>query len=346
MVLLAKGMRESGIRVDLVLIKARGPYLSEVPNDIRVVDLHARRTLFSLPALVRYLRRERPPVLLSMLSATNCIAVWAGRLARVSTRVIVNEQNMPTQKRANTQHRGMRVVPNLMRRSYPRAYGVTAISLGVAQDVARVTRLQREKIRVIYNPVVTSELHERALEPVDHPWLQSGQPPVIIGIGRLVQQKDFPTLLRAFALVRQHIDVRLIVLGEGEERGSLEDHVRKLEIEQDVALPGFVANPYAYMARSALFALSSRWEGLGMVLIEAMACGTPVVSTDCPSGPREILEDGRWGRLVPIGSAETLAEAIIEALEDPGPDPQTRAEDFSLARAVEEYLRLLFPEYQ
>jgi glycosyltransferase involved in cell wall biosynthesis len=257
---------------------------------------------------------------------------------------VVNEQNMPTQKAANTQQRRMRVMPKLMRWSYPRADAVTAISVGVAEDLARVTGLQDERIRIIYNPVVTSELQERAAEGVDDTWLGPDQPPVILGVGRLVKQKDFSTLLRAFALARKRIKVRLIIIGEGEQRNALKDLGRELGVEEEVRLPGFVTNPYAYMARSAVFALSSKWEGLGMALIEAMACGTPVVSTDCPSGPREILEKGRWGRLVPVGSVESLAQAIVETVEDPGCDPQRRAAYFSVQAAVDQYLQLLYGE--
>lgn len=341
MVFLAGGFVHQGLEVDLVLTRARGPYLGDVPAGVRVVDLGARRIIFSLPGLFRYLRRERPAVMLSMLSTTNCVSVWARDLARVNTRVVVNEQNTPTQARANTPHRRMRTLPTLMRWTYPRADAVTAISTGVAEDVAHVTGLRTEEVAVIYNPVVSSALQQASAEPVDHPWFDPGQPPVVLGAGRLVDQKDFPTLLRAFARVRRMTDARLMLIGEGEGRDSLERLANELGIADDVALPGFVANPYAYMARSAVFVLSSRWEGLGMVLIEAMACGTPVVSSDCPSGPCEILEGGRWGRLVPVGSVERLAQGILQTLANPGPDPRRRAEQFSVERAVERYLQVL-----
>lgn len=341
MVLLAGGLAQRGFSVDLVVTRARGPYFAEVPKDIRVVDLNAHRIISSLPSLVRYLRRERPPLLLSTLSATNCVALWARDMARVNTTVVVNEQTTRTKAHANTPHRRMRMLPKLMQWTYPRADGLTAISAGAARDLARLLEVEEDDIRVIYNPVVTNQLESRAMEPVDHSWFRPGQPPVILSVGRLVQAKDFPTLLRAFALLRNVTDARLMILGEGERRQSLEVLAEELAIEDHVALPGFVANPYAYMAHSSVFALSSRWEGLGMGLIEAMACGTPVVSTDCPNGPHEILEGGRWGRLAPVGSPEHLADALVSTLNDPGPDPRRRAAYFSVDRAVEQYLEVL-----
>ena len=165
---------------------------------------------------------------------------------------------------------------------------------------------------------------------------------MILGVGRLTQAKDFPTLIRAFALVRKKRAARLMILGEGEERPKLEALVRELGLEREVTLPGFVDNPYKYMKRAAVFVLSSKWEGFGNVLVEAMALGTPVVSTDCPSGPAEILENGRWGRLVPVGDVYALAEAIIETLdEEHHPDVANRAKDFAVELAVEKYINVL-----
>jgi len=205
-------------------------------------------------------------------------------------------------------------MPFLMRLFYPWADKVVAVSKGVADDLVRITRLPKDKIQVIYNPVVTSEFFIKAEEPLDHPWFKPGEPPVILGVGRLTEAKDFPTLIRAFTLVRKERPARLMILGEGEDRPKLDALVKELGLEKDVALPGFVENPYKYMKRAAVFVLSSKWEGLPTVLIEAMALGTPVVSTACPSGPSEILEGGKWGRLVPVGDVEALAKAIVEAL--------------------------------
>jgi glycosyltransferase involved in cell wall biosynthesis len=176
---------------------------------------------------------------------------------------------------------------------------------------------------------------------VTHPWFAPDQPPVILGVGRLTAQKDFVNLLRAFAIVKQSRPSRLVILGDGPERAALGDLIDRLDLVSDVDMPGFDANPYSYMSRAAVFVLSSAWEGLPTVLIEAMACGTPVVATDCRSGPAEILVGGRFGELVPVGDAAALAAAILRTLERPSPQAlRVRAGDFSIERAVDRYADL------
>jgi glycosyltransferase involved in cell wall biosynthesis len=199
---------------------------------------------------------------------------------------------------------------------YPWADAIVAVSKGVADDLAGAARLPRDRIKVIYNPVVTEVLFRKAEEPLEHPWFLPGCPPVILGVGRLTAAKDFPTLTRAFARVRESQSARLLILGEGKERDSLEKLVRELGLERDVSMPGFVDNPYAYMRRSSLFVLSSAWEGLPTVLIEAMACGCQVISTNCPSGPEEILDGGKYGELVRVGDAEAMSSAMLRALSN------------------------------
>lgn len=339
---LAGEFAERGLNVDLILAKAEGPYLAEKHPSVRLIDLKAPRVLFSLPGLVRYLRRERPVALLSALDHANLVALWARRLARVPVRVVASVRSTVSQATAGSRSKRSRWILQGMRLFYPRAEAVVAVSEGVARDLAELTGLSREKIKVIYNPVVNQVLFAKSEEALDHPWFLPGEPPVILGVGRLTQAKDFPTLIRAFALVRKKRAARLMILGEGEERPKLEALVRELGLEREVTLPGFVDNPYKYMKRAAVFVLSSRWEGLPGVLIEAMASGAPVVSTDCPSGPREILEDGRWGRLVPVGDVYALAEAIIETLdEEHHPDVANRAKDFAVELAVEKYINVL-----
>jgi len=342
MVLLANGFAERGIATDLVLANAEGPYLAEVSPNVRVIDLGASRVIRSLPGLARYLRRERPLALLSALNHANVIACLAHRLAGVPTRLVVSEHNHLSLSIKTEPSRRGRLMHWFMRYAYPWADGVVAVSAGVADDLARVIALPHKSITVIYNPVVGEQTLSRANAEVDHPWFAPGEPPVVLGVGRLTDQKDFSALLRAFGRLRAQRCVRLLILGEGELRPQLEALVRKLDLEGDVQLPGFIANPFAYMARAAVLVLSSKWEGLPTVLIEAMACGTPVVSTDCPSGPAEILEGGKWGRLAPVGDAEALAEAMLATLaETQHPDVAHRARDFGVDRAVDEYLRVL-----
>jgi glycosyltransferase involved in cell wall biosynthesis len=215
------------------------------------------------------------------------------------------------------------------------------VSEGVADDVSAITRLDREKLHVIYNPVDMLTIETQAAEPVEHPWFALGEPPVVLSAGRLEPAKDFSTLVRAFAIVRERTEARLMILGEGAQRDALEGFAEALGIRENVTFPGFLANPYAYMARSNVFVLSSRWEGFGMVIVEAMACGTPIVATDCCNGPSEILENGRWGNLAGVGSSEELASGIIQKLEDAGPDPRSRAHYFCVERALQGYLGVI-----
>ncbi|MCL6533557.1 MAG: glycosyltransferase [Armatimonadetes bacterium] len=342
MLLLAQGFAQRGIAVDLVLAKAEGAYLKQVPHEVRMLNLEASRVLGSLPRLIRYLRRRRPSALLSALDHANIIAILAQRIARTPTRVVVSVHSMTSVALKESPLARARWIPFLARLLFPLADKIVAVSTGVAEDISQLYCLRGNQVEVIYNPVVTPDLLNLALQPLSHPWFAEGQPPVILGAGRLAAPKDFHTLIHAFARVRQQRPARLIILGEGEERPVLESLIRQLGIERDAALLGFVDNPFAYMKRAAVFVLSSRWEAFGNVLVEAMACGTPVVSTDCPYGPREILEGGKWGKLVPVGDPDKLAEALLETLDSrPAYDPSVRARDFSLERAVEAYLNVL-----
>ena len=373
---LARGLLERGAAVDLLLGRAEGPLRDAVPAGVRVVPLRAasgwqgrlgalrahpggvgallRPVLLVreapdgyrlVPALARYLQEVRPDALIAAFPFENLAAIAARRLAGVATRVIVTERNTTTAatRRGRTWKR--RYLPGLLRHAYPMADAIVAVSDGVADRLARKTGLPRAAIRTVYNPVVVPELPALAAEPVAHPWFRPGGPPVVLGVGRLVEQKDFPTLLRAFALVRQRRPARLVILGDGtaEARRDLEAVAAGLGCAEDLDLPGFVANPFAYMARASVFALSSLHEGLPGALIQALACGCPVVSTDCPSGPSEILEHGRHGRLVPVGDHEALASAILACLDDPSGREErvARAAAFGLERAVDRYLALI-----
>lgn len=339
---LAHGLVECGCAVDLVLAQAKGPYLAEVDEAIRLVDLKAARVLTSLPALARYLRRERPEALLSALDYANIVALWARRLAGTPRRVAVNEQNTISRSARNSARRRQRLVPHLVKRFYPWADYVIGNSQGVADDLSQVTGLPRERIKILYNPVVTPEVREKARVPLNHPWFEAGQPPVVLAVGRLTKQKDFPTLMRAFAQVRRTRPARLLILGEGPDRPALEALTKQLGLIDDVTMPGFVENPYAYMSQASLYVLSSRWEGLPTVLIEALYCNLPIIATDCPSGPREILADGRYGSLVPVGDVTALTQAIEAGLAGKTPHPTAESwHPYSLEAVVDQYLGLL-----
>ena len=341
---LAAGFIKREVSVDLVLVKAQGEYVRHVPPGARVVDLQASRVLKSLLPLARYLRTEKPDGLISAKDYANVIAVLAKSLSRVPTRVVVSvHTTLSKHVQHATTFREKSVVPLLAHWLYPHADGIVAVSKGVADDMVQFLRLPRNRIKVIYNPIVTENLFIAAQDPVDHPWFAPGAPPVILSIGRLTVAKDYPTLIVAFAKVRQQLNARLAILGEGEERARLEELVRRLGLESDVWLPGSVESPYPYLARASLFVLSSIWEGLPTALVEALALGIPVIATDCPGGSREILDNGRFGQLVPPGDAMALADAILHALDTPC-DPtllRTRAKQFSVDNAVAHYLALL-----
>lgn len=345
MVTLANAFADRGYAVDLVLALGEGPYLQSVGPKVCVVDLRAGRVLKALLPLIRYMRREKPVAMLSVMTHANVIAILARLLARVKTRLVVSERTTmsveASRARGFTERSIFAVVPVL----YRSADCVTAVSRDCAVDLQHFFGFQAHPVEFIYNPFELELIRKRAEETVSHPWFEPGQPPVVLAIGRLNQAKDYPTLIRAFSKLRANRDVRLMILGEGELRIDLEGIVAECGLgAEQVQLPGFVSNPFAYLARCAVFALSSHYEGLPGALIEAMACGTPVVSTDCPSGPREILEDGRWGSLVPVGDEDALAEAIDTVLSTPQaslPDVRGRAEDFGLPQAVDKYLNVL-----
>jgi glycosyltransferase involved in cell wall biosynthesis len=345
MVTLANAFAERGFKTDLVLAKAEGPYLNDVSERVRVVDLGASRVATSLPALVRYLRRERPDAMLSALNHANVIALLAKRLAWVKTRLVVSERNSLTSSLVHATSWRSGLVGHLMRWTYPWADGVIAVSNGVADDLAATIGLSRDRIDFVYNPINPSAVLQLAEQPFQHPWFAPGEPPVVLGVGRLTAQKDFATLIRAFAQLRAHHHVRLVILGEGELRPDLQSLVAELTLSEDVLIPGFVENPFVWMRQAAVFVLSSAWEGLPGVLLQAMSCGTPIVSTDCPSGPCEILENGRWGRLVPVGDVDALSKAMAATLDEPEhPDVISRAADFNVNQVVDAYLCSLFPK--
>lgn len=349
MVTLANEVAQKGYAVDLVVALAEGPFLEDVSPKVRVVDLKSKRVLTSLPGLVRYLRRERPKSMLSAMNHANVIAVFARILAGRETRLLVSEHNTLSFPRTDKDPWQAGIVLSLIGRTYPWADGVIAVSEGVRDDLVRLYALSPDKVHAIHNPIVTKELPEKAREPVDHPWFQEDAPPVILGVGRLTEQKGFATLIRALRRVRQHTECRLVILGEGELRDELQALIDELGLREHVLLPGFVKNPFAWMAHADLFVLSSGWEGFGNVLVEAMACGTPVVSTDCLSGPSEILENGKWGHLVPVGDPEGMALAILDTLSTnrhKSEELVARAQTFGSSGVADQYLRVLLPNLQ
>jgi len=319
---LMRGFIDLGRPVDLLLAGSDSPHLARLPAAVRRVELGSRHTLMAAIGLSRYLRRERPQVLLAAKDRAGRAAVIARRMAGTDTRIVLRLGTNLSAAMAGRSalDRWSRYAP--IRRLYPGIEHIAAVSEGVAEDTALIARYPRERISVIRNPVVTPELRQDAALTCPHPWLDKDRDrrvPVIVGAGRLQRQKDFPTLIQAFATLRRRRPCRLVIIGDGRAKAALEQQIARLGIGGDVALPGFQQNPYPFLGNADLFALSSAWEGSPNVLTEAMALGTPVVATDCPSGPREILDNGRFGPLVPIGDAAALSAAMLQTLDHPQP---------------------------
>ncbi len=332
----------AGYDPTLVLNTRTGALLPHVPANVPIISLDVARTLHVPGKLARLLRQERPEILLSNLGHNNIIAIWARALSRTSTRVVVCQHNALSQEaklKGNWQHRVLPLVSRLFLRF---ADGIIAVSQGVADDMAEMLNLPKSAISVIYNPVLTEAFDARSIADVAHPWFAPGSPPIVIGVGRLVPQKDFATLLRAFALLRRKLPCRLVLVGDGPERHTLSTLADTLDVASDVGFLGFQENPLPYIKRAAVLAMSSVYEGFGNVLVEAMGCGTPVVSTDCPYGPSEILIAGQLGTLVPVGDETRLAQALEETLRNPPPSDRLRhrANDFSTSNISADYVAL------
>lgn len=346
MIRLANEFAKRGHSVDFVLAKEQGELVRDVASNVHIVNLGSNREWMALPGLLRYLKDSSPDVFLSAGDSSNIVGLWGKMLSSEDTKFVVSvHTNKSVHSRSGERWYG-KLIPYLIRTSYPVADKIVAVSEGIKKDLTRIYPCIGEKTEVVYNPVIDQEIFEKAREPVSHPWLDNREIPVIIGVGRLTLQKNFELLLNGFAKLCKDREARLIIIGDGNQRAYLERQAEELRIEDKVDLHGFVDNPYSFMANASLLTLSSNFEGLPTVLIESLACGCPVVSTDCPDGPQEILENGKWGRLVPVNNEEALADAMMASLsEEHDKDHlQQRAMDFSVDKAIDNYLTLLFPD--
>jgi glycosyltransferase involved in cell wall biosynthesis len=324
MVTLANELTAQGERPELLLFSDDGVYFDELDPNIEFRSLRIRGRILRPLGVFRYGRhiRRRRPAMVIVSGHSAFLVAFLVRLFQPHRVLVVVHNTVSRERRLSS------LIPKYI---YRYADCIAAVSQGVAEDVCRFARLPVERVRVIYNAVDLERVDRAMKDPPRHPWLTDGGVPVIVAVGRLLPQKRFDVLLRAFARVRAKRRARLIILGDGQQRARLRDQAAKLGIARDVHFAGFVKNPYSYLRHAAMFALSSDYEGFAVVVIEALACGCPVVSTNCPSGPREILEDGRWGRLVPTGDHAALADAMIATLDAP-PDREAlraRAEAFS-----------------
>ena len=342
------------LQIDFVVGKADSRFY-KIPSAVNLIDLGIKfdlRTKYLLSLLLKlidYLRTNQPTVVLSHLPCINAVTMLAKFLSRASCPIVLVENTLPymrliAQEDKNKKVGSIGVILNqLTYWTYPQSDKVVAASSGIANELEKTFKLAKDKIEVIYNPVVSPEILEKSQQEVKHLWFQENEVPIFLAVGRLAPQKDFKTLLYSFAKVRSQKVSRLVILGEGEQRSALEALIRKLNLDNDVDLPGFVDNPYAYMNKAHALVLSSVWEVLPTVLIEALACGCAVISTDCDHGPREILAEGQYGALVPVGDINALADAMINTIAQ-SPDRQALqayAQKFSIKSSTDRYKEVL-----
>ncbi len=336
---LAAALASAQCEVSIIVVKASGPLLAQVPTGVEVFDLNCGRLLWAIPKLQRHLRHHRPHVLVSSLDHNNIAALCARALSATRTKLVICQHN------ALSQEAGLgwkyRLVPRLYRLLAGRADAIVAVSRGVADDLASVAHLPRNTVDVICNPVVEPEA-TRSIGLPPHPWLEDTRTPVFVFVGRLVAQKDPITLLAAFARHLATHPARLVVLGDGPLRDEMVCAAAKAGVTKHVYFAGFVHDPLAWVAHAHALLLTSRYEGFANVIVEALACGTPVIATDCPYGPAEILADGRYGHLVKVGDTASFAAAMADDLRAHFPAEllRTRALDFTVQKAADSYLSL------
>lgn len=343
MSILLPSIASRGIKVDLLRVRGKGPHLEPDKDNLNVVELGASHSFTSLPALVNYLKKTQPDALLSDKDRVNQVALIARCFARVKTRVVVRFGQTVTRMLETRDILDRSVHHISMRYLYRFADAIISPSEGAAQDMANFARLPRERVTVIPNPIDRDRLCRLAEEPIDHPWFQNDDIPVVIGLGELTQRKGFDTLIRAFSILRQERAARLVIIGRGTGMPELEKLAQEMDLVDDVQFLGFIANPFPYLGKAGLFVQASRYEGFGMALLEALSLGIRVVATDCPSGPREILRDGLFGKLVPVGNVAAMADAMEQSL-DSSPDPSLAMEaitPYTLDRITDMYLETL-----
>ncbi|MGM0843665.1 MAG: glycosyltransferase [Bacillota bacterium] len=342
---LAKAFVNDNYNVEIIVSNLKNDdYLLRVPSEVKIIDLKCSKIFNCLPNLIRYVNKRKPKALISASEGANIVAAFAKLFIREHTKVIISIRTHLSTEYKHISNKKKKLFPMLSRLIYPKVDSIVAVSNGVAKDASSFLKIPFTKINVIYNPIIDYSIKELMQENPNHPWLEEKKDHfVILGAGRLTKQKDFTTLIKAFYEVRKHVSVKLIIVGEGEEREKLKLLAQELNVYGDIDLVGFVQNPYSYMKCSDLFVMSSAWEGFGNVLVEAMATGTNVVSTDCPSGPSEILDNGTYGQLVETKDIEGLSKSIIDALQNPLSKEVLieRANSFTVKATLDKYKRII-----
>ena len=333
---LANNLSESGKSVDLILSKKKGEYISIIHEKINVIDLNSEKVSFSLFKLISVLNKRRSQVLVSALNHANIIASLASLISRSKISHVMTVHNSLLHKKNIYIDF---VILLIMRLFSIFSFRVVAVSESVRQELVTKLFFNKKRTIVINNPINSNFIKSQYLNLNIHHKLPKKY---IVGCGRLTHQKDFKNLILSYNEVRKINDIELVILGEGEERDSLLSLIKNLRLENKVHLLGFVHNPYVFFRNAEIFVLSSRWEGLPTVLIEAMCCGTQVISTDCPGGSAFILEDGKWGQLTKVGDYIGLSIAINNVLNGKfRANPELRSKAFDENVILKKYLEIL-----
>lgn len=342
---LAKYFLLNGYEVHFVLLQKKGELLTLIPEVIEIFDLQVEKMRYGIFPLFRYFRKNKPCAVLVAMWPLTIITSFAKILSGIKSSFILSEHNHHSSTPLYKVGFNRFLIPFSMKLVYPFSDMVVGVSEGVVLDLLKLSGLKKEKLKTIYNPAAPTYEYIESIQPNNQYW-KSSSSKKIVAIGSLKKQKDFFTLLRAFKHISSSIEIELLILGEGPEREKIEFFIEKNKLNECVYLPGFVDHPIAFLKTADLFVLSSAWEGFGNVIVEALSCGIPVVSTNCKSGPSEILKNGKFGSLVPVGDADKLAVAVLEALKKDHDIESLikRAHDFRVDKIALEYLRLLFPD--
>ena len=339
---IANSLAERGISIDFLVCSGDGVLTNKLAKNINLIELGTSRTIYSLVPLLKYLRTYKPETFLSFLNHTNLVSILARFLSGISTQLIISERNTPSVSlvKSNTSKTKNGFILVLIKILYRFSDQIIVNSVGIKMDLIELCPILKERIQIIYNPIDLKQVKLKVEEKNIHPWLNFSDEPVILSAGRLVQQKDFSTLIKAFKIARSKKRMKLLILGEGLEKSNLLKLIESLNLNSQIELTGYVENPYSFFSLASLFVLSSIWEGFPNVLIEALACGIPIVSTDCKSGPREVLDNGKYGKLIPTKNEFLLADAILKSLSENHDTEllQNRAKIYSKDVIIEKYI--------
>lgn len=331
-----------GYNIDFLVRNNQNPIKKEFSKKIQIVDFNKKRMARTIIPLMVYLISTKPYALISALYLPNAIAIMASKFTGSKTKIITTIHSMDSLKDYSKKSLANHVEKKVVLHFTNQAKCIVAVSKGAAEYSSRLFKIPIKNYYIIYNPLEIEEVTIKSNQIAEDEYFQNDKFPIIISIGRLNPVKDYETLLEAFQIVRSKIPAKMLILGEGTLRGKLEQNIAKYKLGKDVLLPGYINNPYPYLKQADVFVSSSLHESFGLVLIEAMAVGCPIVSTDCPGGVKEVLGDGKYGKLVPVGDPEAMANAILESLsEKPKPVSSEWLNQFSLDIIVNKYIDLI-----